>query len=63
MIDAYVERNKKTQSKKGKKIIGGMDEIRSQKFPEDKRTNLEVKNPGQYENQTGREIEEHGKGF
>ena len=60
MIDAYVERNKKTQSKKGKKNIGGMDETKSQKFSEYKWTKLEVKNPGQYEHQTVRETEEHG---
>ena len=61
--DSFVERTKKTRSKKGKKVSGGMVETRNQKVSKDKRTNLEEgihRNPAQDENQAGRGTEEDG---
>ena len=58
--DPFVERTKKTRSKKGKKVSDGMVETRNQKVSEDKRTILEEgihRNPAQDENQAGRGAE------
>ena len=63
MIDPFLERTDKSQSKKGKRISGGTVETSSQKISEDKSTKLEVDNhrsPVQDDNRAGRGTEGNG---
>ena len=60
MIDPFLERTDKSQSRKGKRISGGTVETSSQKVSEDKSTKLEVDNhrsPVQDDNKAGRGTE------
>ena len=63
MIDPFLERTDKSQSKKGKRISDGTVETSSQKVSEDKSTKLEVDNhrsPVQEDKKAGRGTEKNG---